>query len=134
MKKKKAKQNPKIWLYLIGGLVVLVGALWIPVIQPMLRVSKAQHDVDELALGLKAYLITFGEFPSGSAAEICEALSGKNREHAPVVEAYEVNAAHEFIDPWGTPYRMSFEGNLKVYSCGPNKLDEQGKGDDIVAR
>ena len=37
------------------------------------------------------------------------------------------------IDPWGTPYLFLIEKNvIKVWSCGQNRKNEDGGGDDIV--
>ena len=37
-----------------------------------------------------------------------------------------------FVDPWGQPYRYKTEANgYSLYSDGPNRRDEQGKGDDV---
>jgi len=42
-------------------------------------------------------------------------------------------------DPWGQPYRWTMvtgnDGNPRavVYSCGPNRMDETGSGDDITS-
>lgn len=50
--------------------------------------------------------------------------------------------SRKFVDYWGSDYRFSLSargttnrpGNreIRIWSCGPNKRDEQGKGDDIV--
>jgi hypothetical protein len=54
----------------------------------------------------------------------------------------------EFIDPWGSPYRLilsragdgatqdemqAITNPVAVWSCGPNRKDEAGKGDDICS-
>jgi hypothetical protein len=80
--------------------------------------------------------------PDGTLAEIASLLRGKsvrgqNAKRLDYVEAEvgEVNAAGEFVDPWGTPYQMRFEkGMPRVFSCGPNRQDENGTGDDITVR
>jgi prepilin-type N-terminal cleavage/methylation domain-containing protein len=43
-------------------------------------------------------------------------------------------------DPWGTPYLWSTmplgDGSsfkVVVWSCGPNRMDEQGNGDDVTS-
>jgi hypothetical protein len=101
---------------------------------PIRRQYRAQHDVNELLLALKAYQITFGNPPQGSVAQICASLRGNNPTKEPVVESYTTNDSGEFIDPWGMPYRFSMASKFSVYSCGPNKADDQGRGDDIIAQ
>ncbi len=95
--------------------------------------QRARHDVSELAVALNAYGIKFGRLPSGTTAEICAMLTGQNPAHEAVVDSYELNAAGEFIDPWGTAYRLVTGPPARAYSCGPNRTDEQGGGDDIVS-
>lgn len=47
------------------------------------------------------------------------------------------------LDPWGSPYHMTLqilppnphvEANLRVWSFGPNKRNNQSKKDDMVIR
>jgi len=79
-------------------------------------------------------------FPQGSWAEIAAILRGQNvggqnpkQLDYIVARIHGMNAAGEFIDPWGTPYRISTESGVRVYSCGPNRADEKGGGDDIAS-
>lgn len=102
------------------------------------KVFWARHDVSELVVALEAYRIKFGHPLEGSTAEICAALrgedaGGQNPDHEAVVEFYKVNAAGEFVDPWGTAYRILAGPDVRVYSCGPNRVDESGAGDDIAS-
>lgn len=112
-------------------IVVLAVAGWFGWKQWLLQ--RAKHDVSELVIALNAYAIKFGRPPAGTTAEICAQLAGQNPTHEPVVDSYEMNAAGEFIDPWGTPYRLVSGPLIRAYSCGPNATDEQGGGDDIVS-
>ena len=37
------------------------------------------------------------------------------------------------VDPWGSSYIFSIEGDhITVWSCGPNRKNENGGGDDIA--
>lgn len=40
----------------------------------------------------------------------------------------------ELRDPWAQPYRLVYRGSAtwRIYSCGPNRADERGLGDDLV--
>lgn len=42
--------------------------------------------------------------------------------------------AAELRDPWKEPYRLVYRGSAtwRIYSCGPNRRDEAGQGDDLV--
>ena len=108
--------------------------------RPLLQRSKAKHDVDVLALALDGYAREQGGYPQGNATTICgllrgESIAGQNPRLLDYVEAanYEINGAGEFIDLWGTNYRLSTNPGPRVYSCGPNRIDEQGQGDDIAS-
>lgn len=38
------------------------------------------------------------------------------------------------VDPWGNPYcLMLSDGKFRVYSKGPDRIDDAGKGDDICS-
>ncbi len=102
------------------------------------KIRQAQHDVSQLRLALDLYLGEQGVYPGGSAAEISLLLRGhaigtQNPTKASYVEAAprEVNDRGEFVDPWGTPYRIIIATPPRVYSCGPNRVDENGAGDDV---
>jgi type II secretory pathway pseudopilin PulG len=103
------------------------------------RISRARHDVGVLTLALDGFARENGDYPRGTVAEICallrgEAVNGQNPRKLDYVEAgaHEMNASGEFVDPWGTPYRIVIKSTALVYSCGPNRVDEQGGGDDIA--
>jgi hypothetical protein len=37
------------------------------------------------------------------------------------------------IDPWGSEFRLRQDGTFRqAYSCGPNRVDEGGGGDDVL--
>jgi type II secretory pathway pseudopilin PulG len=122
-----------------AGVLLIVVALLLP---PHLRQRKARDDVRVLDLALNGYVYENAQAPEGTPAEMAALLQGKsirgqNTKHLDYVEAdlSEVNDRGEFIDPWGTPYRMSVTNRqARVYSCGPNRKDENGSGDDIVPR
>ena len=115
----------------------MVSAAGLP---PYLRHRHAKHDVDVLALALEGYASEHGKYPQGTPSQIAALLRGQavgeqNQEKLDYVEAasHEMNAAGEFIDPWGTPYRLLPGSPSQVYSYGPNHLDESGGGDDVAS-
>jgi type II secretory pathway pseudopilin PulG len=104
------------------------------------KVSQARHDVHVIALALDGFARENGDYPKGTAGEICrmlrgETVNGQNPKKLDYLEAqaHELNELGEFIDPWGQPYRMSIDRVARVYSCGPNRIDEHGQGDDIAS-
>ena len=126
---------------LIAGVTIIALALgWFFIVRPFLQQSKAKHDVDVLAVALDGYAREKGGYPQGTTGTICallrgESVDGQNPHRLDYVEAasYEINASGEFVDPWGTSYRISSNPGARVYSCGPNRIDEQGKADDITS-
>jgi hypothetical protein len=124
-------------------LVVLAAAALVlaaVVAHPYLQRRHAKHDVDVLALALEGYAREHGQYPQGTPAQISallrgEAVGEQNQGKLDYVEAsaQEMNAAGEFIDPWGTPYGILFSPQAQVSSCGPNRIDESGGGDDIAS-
>ena len=48
---------------------------------------------------------------------------------------FKLDQNGNILDRWGTPYIYKLPGKhlqFDLYSCGPNKIDEQGQGDDIA--
>jgi hypothetical protein len=137
------RRRPTKTPWIIGGsiaAVVLVALAFL--LPPQLRVRKARKDVQVLDLALNGFILENKQVPDGTLAEIAALLRGKsvrgqNTKRLDYVEAdvSEVNAAGEFVDPWGTPYQMRFEKGIpRVFSCGPNRKDDNGTGDDITVR
>jgi hypothetical protein len=123
-----------------GGAVVLVAALVVLSV-PYRRARRARHDVNSLALALNVFVMENKRFPDGTPAEVArllrgEDVRGQNPRRLDYIEAgpHEYNAAGEFVDPWGTAYRLVMKLPVRVYSCGPNRRDEDGGGDDIEGR
>lgn len=125
-------QNTKKW-YIAAGIAVPVIVLIVILAQPLLRQYRAQRDVKELVIAMQAYQITFGEYPEDDTTKICAALLGKNAMREPIIEAYQTNDQGLLVDPWDMAYRISTKGGPRAYSCGPNRQDESGTGDDIVS-
>jgi type II secretory pathway pseudopilin PulG len=107
---------------------------------PLWRRYKAKQDVNIIEIGLRGFAAENGRPPTGRPAQIAallrgENIGGQNPKRLDYVEASlgEMNSAGEFIDPWGTPYRISSGADARAYSCGPNRQDENGEGDDICS-
>jgi type II secretory pathway pseudopilin PulG len=118
---------------------VPVAALLLVASVPLWRRHFAKRDVTVLAEALRGFVHENGCPPTGSRAQIAallrgESVGGQNPKKLDYVVASmsEMNAEGEFVDPWGTPYRLS-ASNARAYSCGPNRRDEDGNGDDICS-
>jgi hypothetical protein len=123
----------------LGSVLGVAAILWVPVLRPAYRQHRASHDVSQLHEAIQGFIKLEGEYPAGDFATVCRLLRGEmvgtqNSRKLDYVEAYDANAKGEFLDPWGKPYRLVLDRNVRVYSCGPNQIDDQGAGDDIVAK
>lgn len=132
----KTRSPGRLVVISVAGVVLLAGLVWLIVKQ--VRHAKARHDVDVLVLALDGFAHEHGEYPTGTTAQVCAMLRGENidgqnpkRLDYVSAELSEMNAAGEFVDPWGTPYRLTTNPYARAYSCGPNRVDERGEGDDI---
>jgi hypothetical protein len=121
-------------------LLALAGACWTGY-QYLSNKKKplTQSEVRALVAATKQYFQEYRAFGGTDNASIIRELRGANtREiiffNAP---ADRINAKGEFVDRWGTPYRMdvSDQANPRTWSCGPDRHDDEGKegSDDIVS-
>ena len=135
MKKKSAIR----WV-VIASLAVVTAAVGAFTVTHVSKHSQARHDVRIIALALDGFARENADYPQGTRAEICrmlvgESVNGQNPKKLDYIEArpHEVNTLGAFVDPWGEPYQFSVEPNPRAYSCGPNRIDEHGDGDDITS-
>ena len=138
-KKVSRHQRKHYWIAALIGAAVLALVLMVA-LPPWLRKRQAKHDVDTLVLALKGFALENGGYPKGSPSQLAAILRGENiggqnpkRLDYVVANMGEMNAAGEFVDPWGKAYRISIEPDASAYSCGPNRQDENGAGDDITS-
>jgi hypothetical protein len=134
----KKRAQKRLWIGV--GVAVAVVALLVVALPPWLRKRKAKHDVDTLAFALTGFAYENGRYPEGTAAELAAILQGSNiGGQNPkgldyiVADMGEKNDKGEFVDSWRTPYRMFVDKEARAYSCGPNRVDEKGDGDDIAS-
>lgn len=109
------------------------------------RTKRAQARVEtaQLATALTAYHTEYSRPLEGELPHILTTLAGDNPRKIVFMELNpkSLNAKGEFVDPWGTPYKLVRMPNERlpklvgIDSFGKNKKDEQGaKGsDDIVS-
>ena len=133
------KKRPALFWVVLSALILVAAVVGAYTVAHVSKHSQARHDVQIIALALDGFALENRGYPQGTRAEICrllrgESINGQNPRKLDYVEALpsEMNRAGEFLDPWGEPYRISADPNVRVYSCGPNRLDERGDGDDIA--
>lgn len=105
-----------IALFLIGLLVA--GA--VPYVQELVedsRKGKARADLDQIRQA-----VTKHNFQAETSIDRLEEIEGRT-----------LGNVRDLRDPWGNPYRIA-TSELLVYSCGPNRRDERGRGDDLWKR
>lgn len=96
-----------------------------------------------LTEALTLYQREYGRSPAGDQASVIKALTRGNPRQIEFIEPppKALNKKGEFIDPWGTPYKIipmptpDDPLRLGVYSFGKNKKNEQGakETDDIAS-
>ncbi len=119
------------------------------------RLRTARSRASRFAQAIEAYQALTNFLPVQTAYDVetdadglyenCDIVRQVNGALAadPLLKVYksELNAKGSFIDPWKHPYRVvMWKENpsdalceyFQVYSCGPNEMWEQGKGDDIT--
>lgn len=134
------KRKPALFWVALSVLILGAAVVGAFTVAHVSKHSQARHDVQVMALALDGFALENGSYPKGTRGEICrllrgESINGQNPKKLDYVEALptEMNGAGEFLDPWGEPYRISVDPKVRVYSCGPNRLDEHGDGDDIAS-
>ena len=82
---------------------------------------RCKLEMGQIRYACIAYKTDFGFFPTGSVTAVFQELTGKNSRTIPYIEISARNTASDgtYLDPWGTPYRISFEylSNV-VYGAG----------------
>lgn len=119
--------------FLIFAVLMLPGVIKPPtdaVTAGKVQVAALSH---ALGAALIEYHAAYGEFPEGDRAEILKRLQGKNKKDKVFFESprESMNDAGELLDPWGTPFRISFDDVAKrplVESAGPNRVFEPASG------
>jgi len=95
------------------------------------KINKAKTDLSAIANALELFRLDNGVYPpteEGLKALIEKTASGVNWREGGYLSKKSIPK-----DPWGEEYVYKFDGeNFTVYSKGPNRIDEQGSGDDIV--
>lgn len=116
------------------------------------RIANTRATVDALCLSLETYKYEMGHYPvTNDPRMVSNELTGYKASDEKIDILYTTNALWNgpyyetksnyfrnckfnevLIDPWGSPYCYDFSGiKAKIWSWGPNRKNEYGKGDDI---
>lgn len=94
-----------------------------------------RQEAEEIALNLRNYGQRFGGNPTGTNAEIVEALRGANPARANYLpQNARINEKGELIDSWGTPwfFHSNSANDTEIRSAGPDM--RLHTPDDIVTK
>jgi type II secretory pathway pseudopilin PulG len=134
---KKKPVGPIVGIAIVA-VALLAGFIYLIVSQ--MNISQARRDVGYIAAALDLFERENGRYPTGTYPEICAILQGQdvggqNPKKLDYLESAgsPTGASGEFLDPWKTPYRISVNSSGRAWSCGPNRKDENGDGDDIAS-
>jgi len=94
--------------------------------------SASMATLQDVSVALKCYETDFGRYPESGNSNLVKAIHLGNIRY-PGFTPERLNASGEWLDPWNRPYvyeRLE-PGGFRLYSIGPNGIDEGGKGDDL---
>ena len=102
------------------------------------RAAKSQHDVALASLirdACLSYITEYGRLPpDADNQKLTAALLGDNSRHIAFLSLRksQLNDNNEVVDRWGTPLKITFQGNtgIQITSAGPDQAF--GTPDDIV--
>ena len=93
-------------------------------------VPRVNIEATSIRSALLMYEAAFERFPAGDSRAVFRALRGENQQHKVYLHtsAQSTSSGGEFLDPWGTPFRIYFSGKeVLVRSAGPDKrFDNSG--------
>jgi len=97
--------------------------------------ARAKNDVVQIKTAMQAFLVEYGQLPTGNNSTLIRVLQGENAKRIVFFEPplKQISKEGAFVDPWGVPYSFGRSASryLWAYSSGKNKIDEGGHGDDI---
>ena len=93
------------------------------------NVTEFHKDAETMIKGLQEYRKFVGSYPTGSAVDIANALSGQGQSEKKflllAIGKDKKNNKGEVVDPWGTPLQFYFAHNgVMLRSAGPNRVFE----------
>jgi hypothetical protein len=113
---------------------ILLGILLMPAfLQPPGRDEAQEESLAtqgaRLLEAFAAYQQEFGAYPAGSPEAMLRELRGENEKQIVFFETppESVNEKGELLDPWGNPFRITFEPETQmplIHSAGRNRLFE----------
>src|SRR4051794_14070105 len=99
-------------------LAAIVVVAWILSPQKMIgnkrspKIHQTHYEIVNFCAALSQYHTEFGEYPSGTKANILTTLLGENSKKILFlhVDPTLINSTGELMDPWKTPYKINIAG------------------------
>lgn len=134
---------PVLFAFLIALPVGAIGLAFMRGIEKQKDAARAKANREvlrELGTALSVYRIDHGGYPAGGNAGMVQALAAPGPRKVAYF-SFQKDRLREgqFLDVWDTPYGYErVDGDpsrpYRLWSCGPNRRDEQGGGDDMTVR
>jgi type II secretory pathway pseudopilin PulG len=128
----------RLGLYLIAAPVIVILVIMLfPAIGTTGRPNQQQKAIIEMRLiggALQTYRNETGNYPTGQTENILQQLRGTNASGGhyllhPYRQGYSTN---DYVDPWGTPYRIEVEDEIHFVILSAGKNREFGDRDDQI--
>jgi type II secretory pathway pseudopilin PulG len=126
----------RLVFYLIAGSVItILVVMLIPAINSTGRPTQLQRAVIEMRIisdAMQAYRKQTGSYPTGQTENILQQLRGTNDSGSHyLLHPYRRNySTNDYVDPWGTPYRIEVESEINFVIRSAGKNGEFGDRDD----
>lgn len=127
----------RVTFHSIAFAIMLVVLIGVPLLRLQAKRAATKAATAQLLAGMKQFATEYGFLPTGTNAQIIATLRGGNPRRITFFECKltSINALGEFLDEWGTPYRIDTTNPAFpwVYSFGNDKQDNGGApGSDDV--
>jgi len=94
-----------------------------------------QTDLSEVQNAIGQYINDHRMPPPGGNSDLVKKLSGENDKNQLYMEFGKKRLKNgQWVDLWGHPFVYKGSLEWRLYSIGPNGIDEDGKGDDIQVK
>jgi hypothetical protein len=123
------------WLVALAIIALLVAMLLPAETGPTLnKNARCKVILRRLKAEIVNYKYEFGSYPTGDCAQVLKKLFGDNPKKIEFLRPknMSINQAGEFLDPWGTPYAISFSSTNSFIISSAGKDKKIGDADDII--
>jgi len=134
----KSLVNWFVFIFLMAALCLLIVIAYVSYEkikqENIEKVNRTRAQLSVIAGAINVYKSDYGEYPPAGNSSMLKALrSRKINEESEYLELDGLTTnSGVILDPWDSPYVYISSGETALlYSAGPNKVDDEGIGDDI---